>query len=61
MLLVNYGLICFMRVSSRQGAQYFATLLASFEESLPWTSSVRQVVPPERSSMCITQCTQNKL
>ena len=34
-----------MRVSSCQGSSQFATLPVAFDESLRWTSSVRQVVP----------------
>ena len=48
-LLVSNGLIRFMRCSSRQGSSSFPTLFATFEEHLRYTSSVRQVVPPEFS------------
>ena len=40
-----YALLVVSRITTM-----FATLFAAFEEGLRWTSSVRQVVPPENSS-----------
>ena len=41
-----------MRVSSRQGSLSLAILFATFEEHLRWTSSVRQVTPPDQTTIC---------
>ena len=49
-LLVQYGLIRVIVVSSCQGSPYVATLLAAVEEDLRWTGGVGQVGPPESLS-----------
>ena len=46
-LLVQCGLGCFMRCLECQGSLCFATLFATAEDRVCWTSSVRQVVPHE--------------
>ena len=43
-----------MRVSSCRGAPERATtFFATFEEHMRWTSSVRQVVPPDKTIITI--------